>query len=67
MQAGGGLLFQGDNTGSYLTLNESVVDSNYVDSSFTGSTSSGLGGMGLNDVSLSLNIRTYAYIKHLSH
>ncbi len=44
LQAGGGLLFQGDNTGSYLTLNESVVDSNYVDSPFMGSTSAGLGG-----------------------
>ncbi len=44
VQAGGGLLFQGDNSGSYLTLNESVVDNNYVDSASDGSSSPGLGG-----------------------
>ena len=44
MQAGGGLLYQGLNSGSYLNLTESTVINNYVDSSFTGSTSSGLGG-----------------------
>lgn len=44
MQAGGGLLYQGLNSGSYLNLTESTVINNYVDSSFTGSTTSGLGG-----------------------
>ena len=44
VQAGGALLFQGVNNGSSLTMNASLVSSNYVDSSFTGSTSSGLGG-----------------------
>ena len=67
MQAGGGLLFQGDNNGSYLTLNESVVHSNYVDSSFTGSTSSGLGGVGLIDMSLSLVIRICQNVDHISY
>ena len=45
MQAGGGLLYQGLNNGSYLSLTESTVSNNYVDSSFTGSTSPGLGGV----------------------
>ena len=44
VQAGGGLLYQGLNSGSYLSLTDSTVTNNYVDSSFTGSTSSGLGG-----------------------
>ena len=44
MQAGGGLLYQGLNSGSYLNLTESTVTNNYVDSSITGSTTSGLGG-----------------------
>lgn len=47
MQAGGGLLFQGLDDGSTLSLTESVVSDNYVDSIFTGSTSSGLGGKSL--------------------
>lgn len=48
LQAGGALLFQGLNPGSFLNLNESLVDNNYVDSSFNGATSSGLGGGILN-------------------
>ena len=47
MQAGGALFFEGVNNGSYLTLNESLVDNNYVDSPLSGSTSSGLGGKSL--------------------
>lgn len=44
LQAGGGVLYNGDNVGSSVTYSNSSMSNNYVDSPYSGTTTLGLGG-----------------------
>lgn len=64
-QAGGGVLYNGVNAGSSISISNSSLSGNYVDSEFTGATTSGLGGMPLSRNNLAIEILLYNSLNNL--